>query len=109
MKFYESEYEKALITLLQEEGWDYTYGGELHRHKEELLLTADLSSFLQSQHPGLEPDDVTNIIDHLRHASGQTHFDRLRTTYHLLVDGYRYTRQSDGVAFDISYIDFDEV
>ena len=109
MKFYESDYEKALIALLQEVGWDYTYGGELHRHNQELLLTADLSSFLQSQHPELEPDDVTNIIDHLRHTGGQTHFDRLRATYHLLVDGYRYTRQRDGVAFDIAYIDFEEV
>lgn len=33
MKFYESEYEKALITLLQEEGWDYTLGSKLHRHR----------------------------------------------------------------------------
>lgn len=109
MKFYESDYEKALIALLQEVGWDYTYGGELHRHNQELLLTADLSSYLQSQYPELEPDDVTNIIDHLRHTGGQTHFDRLRATYHLLVDGYRYTRQHDGVAFNIAYIDFDEV
>lgn len=109
MKFYESEYEAALIALLQEVGWDYTYGGKLHRHNEEILLTEDLSGFLRSRHPDLEPDDVSNIIDHLRHTSGQTHFDRLRATYHLLVDGYRYTRQSDGETFDISYIVFDEV
>lgn len=109
MKFYESEYEAALIALLQEVGWNYTHGSNLHRCNDELLLTEDLSGFLLSRHPELEPDDVTNIIDHLRHASGQTHFDRLRATYHLLVDGYRYTRQSDGKAFDIAYIDFDKV
>lgn len=109
MKFYESEYEAALIALLQEVGWNYTHGSKLHRCNDELLLTEDLSGFLLSRHPELEPDDVTNIIDHLRHASGQTHFDRLRATYHLLVDGYRYTRQSDGKAFDIAYIDFDKV
>ncbi len=109
MKFYESEYEKALIALLQEVGWNYTHGSKLHRHNDELLLTEDLSGFLLSRYPELEPDDVTNVIDHLRHASGQTHFDRLCATYHLLVDGYRYTRQSDGEAFDIAYIDFDEV
>lgn len=108
MKFYESEYEEALIALLREAGWDYSHGGELHRHNEELVLTEDLSSFLQSQHPELDTEDVVNIIDHLRHTGGQTHFDRLRSTYHLLVDGYRYTRQRDGEAFDISYIDFNE-
>ena len=109
MKFYESDYEAALIALLQEVGWNYTHGSKLHRHNDELLLTEDLSGFLLSRYPELEPDDVTNVIDHLRHASGQTHFDRLCATYHLLVDGYRYTRQSDGEAFDIAYIDFDEV
>ena len=110
MKFYESEYEEALIALLREAGWDYTHGGELHRHNEELVLTEDMSSFLLSQHPELDTENVVNIIDHLRHTGGQTHFDRLRSTsYHLLVDGYRYTRQGDGVAFDISYIDFNEV
>ena len=108
MKFYESEYKEALIALLRKEGWDYTCGSELHRHNEELVLTADLSSLLQSQHPELNTEDVVNISNHLRHTGGQTHFDRLRSTYHLLVDGYRYTRQRDGVAFDISYIDFNE-
>ncbi len=108
MKFYESEYEEALIVPLQEGGRDYSRGGELHHHNEEILLTEDLSSFLWRQHTRLETDDVTNIIDHLHLADGQTHFDRLRSTHHLLVDGYRYTRQRDGVAFDISYIDFNE-
>ena len=28
-KFYESEYEKALIDLLQAEGWQYTNGGNI--------------------------------------------------------------------------------
>lgn len=109
MKFYESEYEAALIALLREAGWNYTRGSELHRRAEELLLTEDLSGFLLGQHPELAPDDATSIIDHLRYAVGQTHFDRLRYTYHLLVDGYRHTRQRDGKAFDISYIDFEAV
>ena len=109
MKFYESEYEEVLTALLREAGWNYTRGSDLHRHNQELLLTEDLSGFLRGQHPELESDDVTNIIDHLRLAGGQTHFEQLRSTYHLLVDGYRYTRLRDGVAFDITYIDFEKV
>ena len=27
MKFYESDYEEALIDLLQEQEWEYSYGG----------------------------------------------------------------------------------
>lgn len=69
----------------------------------------DRRSFLEEQHSELESEDVTNVIDHLRHTGGQTHFAQLRSTYRLLIEGYRYTRQSDGQAFDIAYIDFDEV
>ena len=68
MKFYASEYEEALIVPLQEGRWDYTRGGELHRHNEELVLTEDLSSFLWRQHTGLETDDVTNIINRIEEA-----------------------------------------
>lgn len=109
MKFYESEYEEALIDLLSEVGWDYTHGSELHRTNRDILLMDDLRSFLEEQHTELESEDVTNIIDHLRHTGGQTHFAQLRSTYRLFIEGYRYTRQSDGQAFDIAYIDFDEV
>ncbi len=109
MKFYESEYEEALIDLLTEVGWDYTHGSELHRTNRDMLLMDDLRSFLEEQHTDLESEDVTGIIDHLRHTGGQTHFAQLRATYRLLTEGYRYTRQSDGQAFDIAYIDFDEV
>lgn len=108
MKFYESEYEMALISLLEEVGWHYTHGGKLHRTNRELLLTDDLQGFLREQQPDLETEDRTAIIDHLRHIEGQTPFSQLRSTYRLLVNGYRYVRHSDGQAFDIPYIDFDQ-
>lgn len=40
-KFYESEYEEALIDLLQDEGWQYTNGGNIHRQLREPLLVED--------------------------------------------------------------------
>lgn len=109
MKFYESEYEEALINLLTEVGWSYTHGSKLHRTNREILLMDDLRGFLHEQYAELEDDDISAIIDHLRHSGGQTHFAQLRSTYHLLIEGYRYTRRSDGQAFDIAYIDFDAV
>lgn len=109
MKFYESEYEEALIDLLTKVGWSYTHGSKLHRTNREILLMDDLRGFLHEQYAELGNDDITAIIDHLRHPGGQTHFAQLRSTYRLLIEGYRYTRQSDGQAFDITYIDFDAV
>lgn len=82
-KFYESEYEKALIDLLQAEGWQYTNGGNIHRQLREPLLIEDpkvndLRVYLQNQYPDLADSDVTEVINYLRHVPGQSHFERLR-------------------------------
>lgn len=72
-KFYESEYEKALIDLLQAEGWQYTNGGNIHRQLREPLLIEDpkvndLRVYLQNQYPDLADSDVTEVINYLRHV-----------------------------------------
>lgn len=107
MKFYESEYEQALIDLLQQEGWEYTHGGSIRRNNRDILLSRDLRQYLHERYPSLETNDLDEIISHLQFIGGETHFDMLRNTYRLIRDGYRYTRHSDGVTFDIDYIDFD--
>ena len=107
-KYYESDYEEALIQLLEEQGWQYTYGGELHRNNREVLLTDDLKAYLQSRYTELTNDDMEEIINHLRHTGGQTHFEQLRSTYYLVRDGYRYTRHADGKIFDIEYLDLEK-
>ena len=106
-KFYESDYEEALIQLLEYQGWQYTCGGNIHRKNNEVLLTYDLSAYLKSRYKDLTDEDVEEITNHLRHTSGQTHFELLRNTFHLVRDGFRYTRHSDGKIFDIEYIDFE--
>lgn len=75
-KFYESEYEKALIDLLQAEGWQYTNGGNIHRQLREPLLIEDpkvndLRVYLQNQYPDLADSDVTEVINYLRHVPGK--------------------------------------
>lgn len=107
-KFYESDYEEALISLLQEQGWEYTYGGSIHRNNRDVLIIDDLKTYLQSHYAELTSDDLDEVINHLRYTGGQTHFEQLRNTYYLLRDGYRYTRHADGEIFDIEYLDFEK-
>ena len=45
-KLYESEFEQALVDMLQQEGWSYTSGDGLHRKVTEALLEDDLRDFL---------------------------------------------------------------
>ena len=105
--FYESEYEEALIDLLHSEGWQYTCGKTIHRHVREPLLVDELTDSLLNRYPGLTSQDAEEIINKLRHVPGQKHFERLRNSFILVRDGFRYTRNGDGAKFDIKLVDFD--
>ena len=106
-KYYESDYEEALIDLLVSQGWKYTYGGSIARNNKEVLHVKDLSEYLKERYADLQANDIEEIINHLRHVSGQTHFELLRNTYYLVRDGFRYTRSLDGATFDIEFVDFE--
>lgn len=106
-KLYESEYEEALIDLLQSEGWQYTNGKTIHRPVREALLVDELTASLLDRYVDLTSQDAEEIVTRLRHVPGQTHFERLRNTFVLVRDGFRYTRNGDGAKFDIKFVDFD--
>ena len=106
-KYYESDYEEALIDLLEQQGWEYTHGGSIARNNREVLLVNDLTEYLKLRYVDLQASDIEEIINRLRHVSGQTHFELLRNTYYLMRDGFRYTRNQDGKIFDIEFVDFE--
>ncbi|MBN8574436.1 MAG: type I restriction endonuclease subunit R [Candidatus Kapabacteria bacterium] len=106
-KYYESDYEEALIELLVQQGWKYTHGGSISRNNREVLLVDDVTTYLQQRYSDLQGSDIEEITNRLRYVSGQTHFELLRNTYYLIRDGFRYTRNQDGKAFDIEFVDFE--
>lgn len=54
-RLYESEYEEALIDLLQSEGWQYTNGKTIHRPVREALLVDELKASLLDRYADLTP------------------------------------------------------
>ena len=106
-KYYESDYEEALINLLIQQGWQYTDGRNISRDNREVLLVGDLTNYLHQRYADLQNSDIEEIINRLRHVSGQTHFELLRNTYYLVRDGFRYTRNLDGATFDIEFVNFE--
>ena len=106
-KFFESDYEEALIDLLEQQGWEYTHGGSIPRNNRDVLLEDDLKNYLQQRYSDLQENDIDEIKNRLRYVSGQTHFELLRNTYYLVRDGFRYTRNQDGATFDIEFVDFE--
>lgn len=102
--FYESDYEEALIDLLQEQGWVYTHGASIHRNNRDIIIENDLRGYLERL--SLTEHEMESVIDRLKHVPGQSDFDILRNTTKLLRDGFRIERD-DGCPYDVEYINFD--
>ena len=49
-KFCESTYEEAFIDLLEQNGWEYTCGDDLHRKLDETIIEDDLRDYLSRKY-----------------------------------------------------------
>ena len=108
-KFFESDYEEAFVQLLQAQGWDYTYGDDIHRKVTDALLEADLRAYINAQYSdkGLSESEVDIIVANLRNVNGATDYLALHNAYHLYADGYDYVYSDGrGKPFRFQYIDF---
>ena len=110
-KYYESEYEKAVVELLQAEGWQYTHGEQVHnRRVDEALIEDDLRSFIKFHYKDkdLTDDEINAIIARLRNSGGSTDYEATFNTVELYREGFDFS-YPDGraSAFHFDYIDFD--
>lgn len=110
-KFYESEYEKAVVELLSAEGWFYTHGDEVpNRRVDEALIEDDLRAYITAKYAdkGLTTDEVNSIVARLRNTGGSTDYEALHNTVTLYRDGfdfiYPYGRAP---SFHLDFLDFD--
>lgn len=110
-KYYESDYEKAVVDLLQGIGWEYTHGSELHNRKiTEPLLLEDLTLYLYERYAekGLTGDEFQQVIANIQNISGDSYYDTLRKTVNLYREGYDLIPSYPGaLPFRLEYIDFD--
>lgn len=108
-KYYESEYEKAVVELLQAEGWQYTHGEQIHnRRVDEALIEDDLRSFIKYRYKDLTNDEINTIIAKLRNTGGSIDYEATFNTVELYREGFDFS-YPDGraSAFHFDYIDFD--
>lgn len=92
--FCESDFESAFIGLLEEEGWQYTYGKAIAReNKRDVLIAEDLKAFLTLTNPELEEDEITQLYDQVRLVGAESDFAVLHKVYDWMVDGVQFTPQ----------------
>ena len=94
-KFCESTYEEAFIQLLEENGWEYTCGDDLHRKLDETIIEDDLRDYLSRKYAdeALANDEIDAIVANLRNTGDTSAYLTLRKVFSL------YCGRGDGFVF----------
>lgn len=104
-KFYESDYEEAFIALLQQNGWEYTFGDDLHRQYSQALIEDDMRVYLQRRYASenLTSDEIEAIIANLRNIGEPSLYHTLRKTFIAYRDGFLFQRHNSNDTLWIDY------
>lgn len=108
---YESEFEEAVIELLKNEGWLYSYGESLHRLVTDTIYEEDMRVFLKTEYAdkGLTEQEIELVISNIKYCGGESDYATLRNTVLLYQNGYDFVF-SDGrkEPFKLNYINFEQ-
>lgn len=108
-KFTESELEKAIIELCEQQGYNYVCGENMQRKYEDILLLDDLRSYLNSRYQGLSDTEMQKIINKLNLINATPLYLGNREAFRLVNEGFDLTRDDiTKVALHIDYINYDE-
>lgn len=111
-KYYESEFEEAVVSILRAEGWNYTHAESLtNRRLDAALIEDDLKAYITACYADrdLSAEEVSSIIARLRNISGTTDYEALYNAVELYRDGFDFS-YPDGRAssFHFDFINFEK-
>jgi len=105
-RYYESDFEYAMIDLLHEEGWSYAFGNSVKRKlKKDVIIQEDLIDFLSKTNSDLNNDEIVSIVDMVRLNGESSDFATLHKFYGWCVNGVKFI-PSSGTPRLINLIDF---
>ena len=103
----ESEYEYAVLSFLENEGWHYLAGNSIPRDsKRDVLYMDDMEQFLSKTNPDLTAEEVRQIMDNVRLVGAESDFATLHKVYGWMVNGVQFTPQA-GLPRMVDLIDFE--
>ena len=93
--FNESLLEQSVISLLQEQGYEYVKGEEIVRDLDEVVLRDDLAAYLHNRYKndGITDQEVENAIRIITQKQGGTLYAENKRTLNLLMDGFSLKRE----------------
>lgn len=106
--FCESDYEYALISFLENEGWVYTAGLNITReYKRDVLIIDDLKDYLNNNYSDLSESEAKRLIDSIKLVGAETDFATLHKFYKWVVDGFNF-QLDNGETITIDLINFEK-
>ena len=93
--FNESLLEQSVISLLEEQGYEYIKGEEIARDLDEVVLRDDLAAYLHNRYKndGITDQEVENAIRIITQKQGGTLYAENKHTLNLLMDGFSLKRE----------------
>ena len=104
-KYYESDYELAVLELLENCGWEYQCGYDIHREKDDIILLNDFQEYLSRKYGYFSEDELHTLISYITSYSNQSLYRSMKETYKILTRGYTLHRD-DGTDRFIDFFDF---
>lgn len=109
--FTESELEKAIIEVFENQGYPYINGDNIIRDKKEILLLDDLKEYINNRYKdeNLTENEVQQIINKIDLIDSAPLYEGNKKAFFLVNEGFNLIRDdSSKLALHINYINFDE-
>ena len=100
MKFTEAQLESAIIELLGVEGYPHVLGEAIERQPQEVLIKADIRTFLAKQYAAdhITPQEIEAVIKQLEAYSAADLYESNKAIMKLVSDGFLLMRESKRAA-----------
>ncbi len=112
MKFTEERLEKAIIDLLEKEGYPHIRGEMIERAPEDVLIKSDLRQFLSEhyQADSITTYEIEQIINKLEYLPASDLYDTNKAIMKLVSDGFLLKREDTNQKdLYIQLIDYDDL
>jgi type I restriction enzyme, R subunit len=112
MKYTEAKLEDSVIELLQEQGYEYVKGEAIERTPEEVLIKADLESYLANRYKSDEitASEIAMIIRKLEVFPASDMYDSNKAIMKLVSDGFTFKREAhDKKDIYVQLIDYENI
>jgi len=94
--FSEAELEKAFISLIKKQGYEYVHGENIHKEVTEVLLYDDLKSYLSARYAAqnITPGEIASIIQLLDGYSRADLYASNKAIIKMVAEGFSFKREN---------------